>query len=78
MLILRLPCQENLDKSRCSALFVSIILIILGIQGFINLQNDSNYYDNIHGLLFFIVILACTLFIYSFVRCGEVEYLLTN
>jgi len=79
MLILRLPCQDQIDTSRCSALFVSIILLILGIQGFLNLQNDPDYYDNnIHILLYFIVALACTLFIYSFIRCINVEYLLIN
>jgi len=75
MLKIRLPCQHVLDKSRCTALFVSIILIFIAAQGFTNMHKQSNYYSNDTEIIIYIVfVIGIILFIYSLVRCNNIEY----
>jgi len=79
MLQIRLPCQHVLDKSRCSALFVSILLIFLVSQGFTNMHKQSNYYSHETEIIIYIVcVIGIILFIYSLVRCNNIEYSTIN
>ena len=82
MLTIKFPCQDIFDKGRCVSLFLSILLIFLLAQAFMNMQGHPDYYGSETKIIIYVMtVFSIVLFLISFIRCNNnnnIEYSLIN